>query len=146
MASSGTAQITAWVAKTKERIAAVRNESVQRVVEIMQTPVGAGGNMPVDTGFLRASLVAQIGYGVPPLRPKPDGDVKHSWNPVGIQLILVGAAASDTITIAYSANYARHQEYGANGRAGRRFVALAAQRWPQIVAEVCREAESRAGG
>ncbi|WP_292041071.1 MULTISPECIES: hypothetical protein [unclassified Brevundimonas] len=146
MASSGTAQITAWVAKTKERIAAVRNESVQRVVEAMQTPVGAGGNMPVDTGFLRASLVAQIGYGVPPLRERPDSDAKHSWNPVGIQLILAGAEASDTITIAYSANYARHQEYGSNGRMGRRFVALAAQQWPQIVAEVCREAESRAGG
>ncbi|WP_297803407.1 hypothetical protein [uncultured Brevundimonas sp.] len=146
MASSGAAQITAWVAKTKERIAAVRNESVQRVVEAMQTPVGAGGNMPVDTGFLRASLVAQIGYGVPPLRDRPDSDAKHSWNPVGIQLVLAEAEASDTITIAYSANYARHQEYGTHGRTGRRFVALAAQQWPQIVAEVCREAQSRAGG
>lgn len=43
-------------------------------------------------------------------------------------------------------NYARHQEYGAQGRAGRRFVGLAAQQWLRIVEEVAKEAQSRAGG
>ncbi|RDC66550.1 hypothetical protein HME9302_00001 [Alteripontixanthobacter maritimus] len=35
----------------------VAKQSIQDVVKQAQTPVGKGGDMPVDKGFLRNSLV-----------------------------------------------------------------------------------------
>lgn len=142
---SFTAQISEQVRKAKGAMLAVRNESVQRVIEIAQTPVGAGGNLPIDTGFLRASLQGSIGNGTPPLRDRPDDEARYSYDVGQIALVIAGAELQDTITVAYGASYARHVEYGARGRAGRRFVGLAAQQWPRVVDEVCREAQARMG-
>lgn len=143
---SFSAQVSSWVRETKARQTAVYKESAQRVIERMQTPRGAGGNMRVDTGFLRASLVATTSGALPPTVPKPDGDAKHSWDAAQVSLVIAGADIKDPITAVYTANYARHREYGANGQAPDRFVALAAQQWQRIVNEVCEEAKSRAGG
>lgn len=138
------AGVSAWVAQTKERMDAVRKESAQRVVEIMQTPVAKGGNMPVDTGFLRASLQGAIGQGgfTPRENPNPDGSFAYDAGP--ITLVIAGAAPSDAITVAYTANYSAAANYGARGRPGRQFVGLAAQQWPRVVSEVAAEAQRRA--
>jgi hypothetical protein len=142
---SFSAQVSAWVAEKKERRDAVYRESAQRVVEIMQEPVGAGGNLPVDTGFLRASLVANIGTETPALVGRPSDTGSYSYDAGQVNLVIAGAHADDIITVAYGANYARFQEYGVHGREGRRFVALAAQQWPRVVNEVCAEAQKGAG-
>tara|TARA_R110002051_G_scaffold230715_1_gene292714 strand:+ start:2594 stop:3031 length:438 start_codon:yes stop_codon:yes gene_type:complete len=142
--SSFAAQVGDWVRETKARQTAVYRESAQRVIAAMQVPVGAGGNMPVDTGFLRASLMASLGYTLPPTRDNPGGAV--SYDPGAVSLTISRAEISDPITAVYTASYAEHVEYGARGRAGRRFVALAAQQWPRIVSEVATEAQARAGG
>jgi len=141
---SFSAQVSAWVAKTKERQRAVFQEAAQRVVEVMQTPVGAGGNMPVDTGFLRASLTASLDGSLPPLTDRPDDQARYSYDAGQVNLVIAEAQITDTIVAAYGARYSRYQEYGARGQPGRRFVALAAQQWAAIVNEVCREAQSRA--
>jgi hypothetical protein len=140
-----TAQVSAWARETKERQAAVFKEAAQRTVEIMQRPVASGGNMPIDTGFLRASLMGTVGPPSFPSRERPDGQAKFSFDGMQINLVIAGAELSDVITIAYTANYARHANYGARGRPGRRFVDLAAQQWPRIVSDVCSEAKARAG-
>lgn len=140
------AQVGAWVAKTKARQEAVFKESAQRVIVVMQTPVAKGGNLPVDTGFLRASLMATIGPPTASTTPNPGGEGKHSYDAGAVSLVIANASITDTITVVYTANYARFQEYGAHGKPGRRFVALAAQQWQAIVAEVAREAQARAGG
>lgn len=192
-ASSFTAQVEKWVAETKERAVAVRNESTQRVIEIMQEPgpsrarmsaavaagaglgkvkkdgtrgvskrafgpvpaMGGGGRLPVDTGYLRASLVVSIGEALPAITEAPKEGGSHTWDASAVQLKLEGAELSDTITAAYTAAYARRIEYGFKGKdklgrqfsqSGTRFVALAAQQWPQIVDRVCREARDKAGG
>lgn len=192
-AGSFTAQVEKWVAETKERAVAVRNESTQRVIEIMQEPgpsragmssaisagaglgkvkkdgtrgvskrafgpaprMGGGGRLPVDTGFLRASLVVTIGETLPPITTPPKEGGAHTWDSSAVEMKLEGAGLGDTITAAYTAAYARRIEYGFKGKdklgrefnqAGTRFVALAAQQWPQIVAAVCREARDKAGG
>lgn len=144
--SSYTAQVAKQIATTKARMLAVRNEAAQRTVERMQEPVGAGGNMPVDTGFLRASLQAGIGDVQFSVRENPGGDAKHSFDLGEVSLVIASADLSDTITAVYTANYARHQEYGARGREGRGFVRLAAQQWPRIVEEVVAEVKARTGG
>ena len=147
MASNFAAQLSAFAAATKERTTAVFRESAERVVEEMQTPVGAGGNMPVDTGFLRASLQASTTAPIPiNSSAQPDEGSTHAYNAGPITLTIAGADLGETIYVTYTANYARDQEYGSNGREGRAFVRSAAQRWPTIVTAVCGDLQSRIEG
>lgn len=143
---SFSAQISIWVKETRERRDAVYRGSAQRIVEIMQTPRGAGGNLRVDTGFLRASLVVTTSTALPPQTIKPDGPWAFSYDAAATSLVIAGADIKDPITAVYTANYARPREYGARGQAGDRWVALASQRWPEVVEQECAEAKSRAGG
>lgn len=137
-----TAQVSDWVLQTKARMEAVFKESTQRTVELMQTPVAKGGNMPVDTGFLRNSLMG--GLNAPKDGRGDNPGVPVSYNDADIVLTIANAELGDTIFMTYSANYARHVEYGANGRAGRGFVRLATQRWQSTVSQVALEAQQRA--
>jgi hypothetical protein len=141
--SSFTAQINAWVAKAEARIEAVRKESAQRVIEVMQTPVAAGGNMPVSTGFLRASLVVST---APVLQNRENPGASVTYDAGATSLAIAGSAPADVIYATYGANYASAQEYGTRGRQGRRFVALAAQQWPAIVNTVAAEVVAKTGG
>lgn len=139
MTTSFAAQVDAWTRETKARMTAVFRESAEDVKEAMQEPVGAGGNMPVDTGFLRASLVGSTNT-MPAIRPDahpPDDAAKGSFRESGqVSLVIAGAEIGDTIYLGYTAAYARPVEYGGENRPGRGFVRLAAQRWQSIVAAV----------
>lgn len=142
---SFSAQVDEWVRGTKERTEAVFKESAQRVVGIIQTPGpsvanpsgGAGGNMPIATGFLRASLQGSLNGGLPALRDNPGG--AHAYDGGQINLVIAAAKIGDVITFGYGANYARPMEerYA--------FVRLGAQRWPTVVNDVVNEAKRRAG-
>jgi hypothetical protein len=143
MAGNFSATVSDWVRETEARMTAVRNESVERLIEVMQTPVGAGGNMPVDTGFLRASLRTTIGKASFAVTTNP-GKLSVAYDSGEITLVLAGAKVSDTIEAVFTANYALAAEYGGENRQGRRFVGLAVQQWPQIVREVSIEAQGRA--
>lgn len=145
MAGSFEAQVSAWVAATKQRTVAVRNESAQRIVEIAQRPMAAGGRMRVDTGFLRASLLATTSTALPGPTFKPDGDVRFSYDPGQVALTIAGADLDDVITAVWTANYARPRNYGSRGQPGDHFRDLAAQQWTNVVAQVAAEAQSRAG-
>jgi hypothetical protein len=138
------ASVGAWAAKSRARILAVRNESAQRVVEVMQTPIAQGGNLRVDTGFLRASLVAINGTGLP-TQVSHGGGERYTYDAGQVGLVILDADVSDTLTFVYTANYAKPREYGSRGQPGDAFVRLAAQQWGRIVAEVVTEAKARAG-
>lgn len=144
--TSFAAQVSDWVKETKERREAVYRGSAKRIVSVMQTPRGEGGNLRVDTGFLRASLVATVGDGMPSIRVRPDGDATYTYNPVTIDLVIDSATINDPISALYTAAYARHREFGARGQPGDRWVGLAAQRWPQVVDQECEAVKARAGG
>lgn len=139
-------QVSAWVAETKDRRDRVYRESAKRIIAIMQTPRSQGGNLRFDTGFLRASLVVSLTDALPQQTIKPDGVDHFAYDAQATNLVIAGADIKDPITAVYTANYARPREYGAKGQTPDRFVALAAQRWQQVVNEVCAEAQSRAGG
>lgn len=138
------AKVSAHIARAKDLMKAVRDDAAMETVAIMQTPGpskanpggGAGGAMPIDTGFLRASLVARVGLDVPTLTRAPDGEVTFSYDAGAVNLTILGADIETPITAAYSAIYARKQEmnYG--------FVRLAAQRWGGIVEQAAQRAES----
>ena len=144
---SFSAKVGAWVAATKARTLAVRNESAQRIVEEMNTAGpsvanpggGQGGHLPVDSGFMRASLLAINGTALPSVRLNPSPDARYSYDEGQVGLVIADAAITDTLTFVYTANYSKVMEerYA--------FVRLAAQNWQNTVATVAREAQARAG-
>ncbi len=141
---SFTAQVDAWVREAEERMTAVFRQASQEVIETMQTPVGAGGNMPVDTGFLRSSL--QVGINTEPVaaalgNPNPEGSFTYAAS-----LAIAGAEVGDTVVASYSAKYAPAVEYGSGKRQPRRFVALAAAQWPSIVNRVAERLKNSVTG
>lgn len=136
------AQVDEWVQATQQRMTAVLRESARRVIEEMQRPVNEGGNMPIDTGFLRASLVVVVN-GNPPTADRITDGRRYAYNASAIVLEIAKFKAGDRMVAAYTAAYARHVEYGSQGRAGRGFTRLATQQWGHIVREVTEEAKAR---
>lgn len=141
-----TATVHEFVTKTPERLRAVFRESTQRVAS------KAANGVPVDTGFARASVRASLES--MPLAdmqapPKPPGHVQgqviYPYDGSEITLTIAHAELKDTIFIGWSANYAIYLEYGHSNKAPSGFVRIAAEQWPQIVAEVSAELKGRIG-
>jgi hypothetical protein len=148
---SFTAQIDAWATKVEKRLEFVFKEAAQRVIEDMQRvgpsvanpDGGAGGHMPVDTGFLRASLVVSINSIDAGIKVAPKDVWTHTYDESGTTMIILGAKLGDSIFAVYTAAYARRMEYEGAGGTGYGFVRLAAQKWQSVVATVVREAQAR---
>lgn len=140
MTASFSATIEAWANQSKDDITRIFRQSVARVVTEMQTPVAAGGNMPIDTGALRASLVVNRSGPVPMSREATGKPVTYSSGP--ISLVIAGADIGDTVWASYTMQYSAMVHFGANGRPGRQWVTLAAQRWNSIVSEVAAQAKA----
>lgn len=142
------AAVDEWVKKSERRIDTVFKESAQEVISEMQevgpsvaNPDSFGtGNLPVDTGFLRASL--QAGLNSPPtamvFRPPPEQKPGAApYDPEPVSLTIQGAKPGDTVYATYGAVYAARMEakYG--------FVRLAAQNWQPIVKRVAKRVRDR---
>lgn len=152
------AAIDNWVRETDQRLEAVFKESTQRVIEEVRKPVAKGGHMPVDTGFLRNSLVASTdGPTSISSESKPDPDAAYDKAgdvlPGPVSLIIAGARIGQTIWACFTAAYAARLEYGFAGQDklgrtysqdGYGFVRLTAQRWQRIVEDVAKELKERA--
>lgn len=131
------AQVGEWARKVDGAFDAVFKEAAQEIVSELNTLV------PVDTGFLRASLRAST-TDMPLLtRENPGAPVPDDMSE--IVLVIAGAEAGDVLYLGYTANYAAHVHYGANGRPGRPWVSMVAQRWESIVATKAAEVRSRLG-
>lgn len=135
--ASFAAAVGEWATKVEGALEVVFRESVQEVVSELNTLV------PVSTGFLRASLRASTSA-MPVLSLDNPGGV-HSVDVGTIELVIVGADIGDTIYLGYTAKYGAHVHYGANGRPGRPWVDMVAQRWASIVAAKSAEVKSRLG-
>lgn len=131
------AAVGEWARKVEGAFDVVFKEAAQEIVSELNTLV------PVDTGFLRNSLRAST-TDMPLLsRENPGGPVPDVM--AEIVLVIAGAEAGDTIYLGYTANYGAHVHYGANGRPGRPWVSMVAQRWPAIIATVSARVRSRLG-
>jgi|TARA_A100001391_G_scaffold205427_1_gene206156 hypothetical protein len=138
MASTFSAQVSAFVAKSEKRMEMVTKEAAQRVgLEVKD-------RTPVDTGFLRASFMASTAA-MPVIdrnaRPSPGGAYADPASEIA--LVIAGASLGQTIYMGFVASYAYYVEVGANGRSPVGMVGLAAQQWPQIVNDVVAEAKAR---
>lgn len=146
MPQSFSAQVSKWVLESEQRLDAVFKQSAQDVADEMTRPVGAGGRMPVDTGFLRASLQASTTE-----MPLIDRDARPSAGQTyqdsasQITLVIANAKLGDPIFLGFSASYSQAVEFGARGRPPAGFVRGAADQWQSIVNRNAAEARRRAG-
>lgn len=136
------ADVDDWVNASKVRIEQVFKTATQELFYGVLAPGKTAGTMPVDTGFLRAGFAVSLN--APTLRaetnPNPrraddGGGIKFPFDGGPISLVINSADVSDTIYGMFTANYARYQEYGSNGRPGRGFVMTNAARWQDYVNE-----------
>lgn len=125
------AAVANFAEKVPEAVEAVRNQSAADVVREMQKLDIEGGRMPHKTGFLQESLMASTAT-MPSInaasRPVEGRTYKFDFGI--IEAVIAGASLEDDLYFGYTAAYAGHQEYGAQGRPGVGFVRLAAQNWP----------------
>lgn len=109
-------------------------QSVHDLLEEANTPVEKGGNMPVETGTLRASLLVTINE--PSDRVLFQGDIEPAED---IEISIPAFEAGDTLYGTWTANYAGYVEYGTEGdedtegRAPIYFLTQAAGNWQSIV-------------
>jgi len=135
--STFAATVGDWARKVPMALETVFKESVQELVIQLNTLV------PRDTGFLAASLRAST-TAMPVLSLENPGGTFMA-DAGEIILVIAGADVGDTIYLGYTANYGAHVHYGANGRPGRPWVDMVAQRWSSIVAAKAAEVKSRLG-
>lgn len=136
MASFG-AQVGSWANRVDGALEAVFKESAQELVNELTRLA------PVDTGFLRASLMASTTAMPQMTRANPGAAVPSDLGE--IMLVIAGADIGDTIFLGYTANYAAYVHYGARGNAPRPWVTMVAQRWTAIVAAKAAEVKQRLG-
>lgn len=151
------ASVDAWVRATEQRMEAVFKESTQRIIEEVRKPEAKGGKMPVDTGYLRNSLVATTdGPTLMSRESKPEAGRQYDQTgdalPQAVSLTITNAKLGQTIWACFTAAYAARMEYGFSGedslgrsfnQKGRGFVRLATQRWQSIVDAVVKELKER---
>lgn len=131
MAKSFTAQVSSFVQKSEEKMRKVMQASVQDVLDGAQTAAmslarGAStvtqGAIPVDTGFLRNSLISGL------------NGTFGAEAPDSYTMTIAGMDLGDTARFAWTAPYAAAIEYGFDTYPGAHFVGVNAARWQDIVA------------
>jgi hypothetical protein len=132
------ADVSKFADKTADQMLRVARQSIQDVVRIAQTPVAQGGNMPVDTGFLRNSLVVEVS-GSERARGIPDAGKNSETGNDAVILGLAFMQLGDPFQVSWSAEYAipRHYMVGV-GQGGGLWRDNAAQQWGRIVAKNAR--------
>lgn len=107
---------------TADKMLRVAKQSIQDTVRAAQTPVAQGGDMPVDTGYLRNSLVTEV-------RGATVGSGGDSYV-LGLSTLQLG----DPFSVAWAADYAipRHYAVGV-GQGGGLWRDKAAQKWSGFV-------------
>lgn len=138
MADSFSATIGEWAHEVEGAAEVIFKESVQELVSELNSLV------PIDTGFLRASLRASTTE-MPAMTLDNPGEGGFTPHLGSIELVIAGSELGDTIFLGYSARYGSYVHYGANGRPGRPWVSMAAQRWQGIVEAKSAEVFSRLG-
>jgi hypothetical protein len=126
-----------WGEKAKRNTTMVMRSSVQKLATDLMTDVGPGaGQVPIDTGNLRNSLMASTAS-MPSVREGEFGD-----NSGQVTFAIAGANIGDTIWIGWQAVYAARMNYGFTGtdaagrsfnQTGRHFVQAKANKWQSYV-------------
>lgn len=126
-----TADIDEIIAVSEKRMIELMRQSLQDVINEAQLPVGKGGRMRIDTGFLRLSGQASL-TGMPTGPSMRDLTAKHAYDngetPTNITVQLGELKLGATFFFGWTANYARYRELYDG------FLEGALQNWARIVA------------
>lgn len=125
-------QVGDWSKKTKQDTRTVFVNSLRRMFQLAQLPVFAGGRMPVDTNFLRASFVATLDAPVTTVTFKPKGILSFSGDGE-YEGTLARTQIGDEVFGTWTAWHARFQNYGTSRNQAWHFRGFAAQQWGNIV-------------
>ena len=143
------ADVSRFADKTADQMLLVARQSIDDVVRIAQTPVAKGGNMPVDTGFLRNSLVVEL-RNAEAAKGTPDDGKESNTSLDAVTLGLSSMQLGDPFSVAWVAEYALRRHYGFKGTdsLGREYNETgmlwrdnAAQKWSRIVAKNARRVQ-----
>lgn len=140
MAKSFVAQVSSIVLKNKELCDMLARESIQALTDEANKPKSKGGNMPVDTGFLRASgQISLSGMPSGPVRgrDRKDGETGELYRAPEAYAVLSGVVAGMTVFFGWTAVYARKQNLY-NG-----FLDKAIMNWQKIVNATVRKIAKR---
>lgn len=129
------ADLEGIIDRTEQKMTDVIILALQDTVINMQTPVGRGGKMRVDTGFLRASARSSL-EGFPSgdgMRPAdaPVGEytgIYDNWEVSSVTATLINLKLGDTFYFGWVANYAPTRELYDG------FMESSIKNWPRFVA------------
>ena len=141
-------QVNKLARRYEGRMRAIARTAVQDTVSMAQRTRGSGGQMPIDTGFLRASIQAAIhampsgpttnegGHGGKRKYPSMES---AAGEPVSVTLLRWHPNNGDPLFVGWTAAYARAMEakYG--------FMRLAAGKWESTVKKAVRKVENSYG-
>jgi len=132
MAGQFSAKVDQWVAKSQRRLTAVFRTAAEAVFDDVID------RTRVDTGYMRASF--QVTLNEPRLLKRGEGpEAGAAYPSPSYSLAIAGAKIGDVIYGSFTAEYAPVWEF----RDG--MVRLAAQAWPQHVANAVAAAKVRVG-
>ena len=115
MATYTFAELSRWAEKTIDQKRRIMQASAQEVAD------QSIQNTPVDTGFLRNSVVSDLN----------GGRVAEGEN--GYVLAIAQMEPGDVLRFGFTAEYAEPVEFGARGRVGVHYVGRAVAQWQEIV-------------
>lgn len=129
-------QLDAWTRQTSARVEAVFKTAVQDLATEMLTPVGKGGRLRVDTGFLLNSFSAAVNSIPRGESERPTGYRATDFDMMPITAAILSAKIGDRIVIGTAASYAVYRE------AQDGFLRIPVQNWQQIVDNAVRKVKS----
>jgi len=137
MANTFHSQVSAWAKKSEHRLEAVARTATLDIAEHIQKPVAKGGNMRVDTSFLRNSMGAALNSIPTGVSVQPNDYKNTDFDFTETAIVINRAKIGDRITLGWVANYAKYREHKDG------FVRKAMQNWNKIVKEASRKVEQR---
>lgn len=148
MSQGFAASVGDWCNDVREASEAIFQESAQELVRELDQLISQliYSNPATDrqrTGFLRASLVASNSAMPALTRENPGATVAADYGDV--LLTINGTELGEPLFLGYTASYGAFVHYGTSKMAGRPWVTMVAQRWPEIVARKEAEVRSRFG-
>lgn len=135
------ADVSGFTGKTADQMLRVAKQSIQDTLRYAQRTVADGGDMPVETGTLRNSVVVSV-RGSEKARGDPDAGKDSETSRDAFILGLSVLQLGDPFQVAWTAEYAvpRHYMVGV-GQGGGLWRDKAAQKWSTFVAQNARRVQ-----
>ena len=148
MARGFAAQLADFEKVVDDRLRRILRKSMDELLTMAQRPIREGGRIPVESGYLRASLELREGDElVTTLEPltRTEAQAFAADRPEGDTSIIEAAEVGKLYTATWRAPYAIISEFGSGRNPGYLSVTAASANWQQIVARVAQRIAAEPG-